>query len=63
LARNGVFHYGGEERIEMMLEELGGPGVRTHTRREVIERIKIKTYTDRNEFDPDPLPRNVKKED
>jgi putative DNA primase/helicase len=58
--RNGVFHYGGEERINMMLEELGGPEVANNSRREVIERIKIKTYIERSEFDKDPLLRNVK---
>ena len=57
---NGVFRYGGEEHINMMLEELGGPEVDNGTRREVIERIKIKTYIDREEFDKDPLLRNVK---
>jgi P4 family phage/plasmid primase-like protien len=57
---NGVFRYGGEERINMLLEELGGPEVDNGTRREVIERIKIKTYIDREEFDKDPHLRNVK---
>ena len=56
----GVFRYGGEERINMMLEELGGPVVDNGTRREVIERIKIKTYIEREEFDKDPLLRSVK---
>ncbi len=55
-----VFRYGGEERINMMLEELGGPVVDNGTRREVIERIKIKTYIEREEFDKDPLLRSVK---
>jgi len=56
----GVFRYGGEEQINMVLEELGGCEVTNNTRREVIERIKIKTYTDRDEFDKNPLLRNVK---
>jgi hypothetical protein len=43
-----------EEQINMVLEELGGCEVTNNTRREVIERIKIKTYTDRDEFDKNP---------
>jgi putative DNA primase/helicase len=58
--RNGVFYPGGEERISMMLEELGGPEVDNGTRREIIERIKIKTFIDRSEFDKNPTLRNVK---
>ena len=44
----------------MMLEELAGPEAASHRRREVIERIKIKTYTEREEFENHPLLLNVK---
>src|SRR5215211_4457681 len=56
----GVFRYGGEERILSRLDELGGYGVNITVRREVTEFIKIKTLTPREEFDKDPLIRNVK---
>jgi len=52
---DGVFHYGGWERINSVLEELGGSEVKNARRSEVIERIRIMTYTERVAFDKDPL--------
>jgi P4 family phage/plasmid primase-like protien len=52
--KDGVFHYGGEERINAVLEELGAAKIKNARRNEIIQRIKIMTYTERDEFDKDP---------
>jgi len=56
----GVFVKGGEEHIKKVLEDLGGSKIKEARRNEIIQRIKIITYTEREEFDKDPLLRNVK---
>jgi P4 family phage/plasmid primase-like protien len=56
----GVFVKEGEERINTVLEELGSSKIKNARRREIIERIKIMTYTEREKFDKDPLLLNVK---
>jgi P4 family phage/plasmid primase-like protien len=48
-----AFRDGGEDQINVMIEELAGPEVNSTDRREVIERIRIKTLINRREFDKD----------
>lgn len=50
---DGVYLPKGEDRIIMMLEELGGYYVSSHIRTEVIEHIKARTLIDRSKFDKD----------
>jgi putative DNA primase/helicase len=50
---NGTYLPKGENRIHEELEQLGGYYVSSHVRNEVIEHIKIRTLTDRSEFDKD----------
>ena len=48
---NGVYLPGGEDRITIGLEKLGGYEVSSHIRTEVIEHIKARTLMDRSKFD------------
>src|SRR5215217_1903439 len=48
---NGVYLPGGEDRITIGLEKLGGYDVTSHVRTEVIEHIKARTLRDRSKFD------------
>ena len=50
---NGVYLPGGEDRITIGLEKLGGYYVSSHVRTEVIEHIKARTLMDRSKFDKD----------
>jgi phage/plasmid-associated DNA primase len=49
----GAFRDGGEDHINIVIEELAGPEVNNTDRREIIERIRIKTLISRREFDKD----------
>jgi P4 family phage/plasmid primase-like protien len=57
---NGTYLPKGEDRITMVLENLGGYHVSSHIRAEVIEHIKARTLIDRSEFDKDIHLVNVK---